>query len=349
MFPICGSKQMIRGLCCIYFLAGTIVAAAGHSYAQNSSRSPAAGAFVGGAAKQLLEHGSKLDPGKYPSRSIQHALRTLGLYKGEIDGVLGDESAAAIRRFQRSIGKPVTGILTHEEAEALILRASTDVKMTSHPSTTGATGGTATASYTGSEIYASRLFAGPDDYPPTNFAAYGILAFKSRASHFDRDRQVMICEAYVNSIRPFDQIGKPVAEQMATVWPVASRETALLLSKTPERQTCGIAVDQYGNLAADKALRDAVAAGVDLDGLGPYLLAWSPPRKKGQPDAIVLVADLSDVKDYETALSVMFSWVEDIERDPKLWSNGWSVEALRLKAQKWFDRRGAQLLLVIGD
>jgi amino acid transporter len=34
---------------------------------------------------------------------------------------------------------------------------------------------------------ASRLFAGPHQYPPSSFAAYGIVAFPSRATPDDRD------------------------------------------------------------------------------------------------------------------------------------------------------------------
>ncbi len=206
------------------------------------------------------------------------------------------------------------------------------------------------ASADGGEIYASRLFAGPEDYPPTDFAAYGILAFKYRASNHDRARHLMICEAYVNSIRSSKAVSSPRQQQMVTVWPMSSRSAAEKLMDMEEASVCGVAVDQYGSVNADRALRQAAAAGADLKGLGPYLLAWSPPQKKGKQDAVVLIADLSDVKDYEGALAAMLGWVQDIESDPKLWGakGGWTVEALRLKMQRWFDKRGTQLLSVVG-
>lgn len=43
-------------------------------------------------------------------KQIQEALKDLGLYKGEIDGIIGPKSKAAIRAFQRSRRLAVDGI-----------------------------------------------------------------------------------------------------------------------------------------------------------------------------------------------------------------------------------------------
>src|SRR5690349_14864524 len=75
-------------------------------------------------------------------------------------------------------------------------------------------------------VYASRLFAGPEQYPPKLFAAYGILAFPARASSYDRDRYMMICEAYIAGLPSTYEVGKPKWDQMVTVWPVISDEQA---------------------------------------------------------------------------------------------------------------------------
>jgi peptidoglycan hydrolase-like protein with peptidoglycan-binding domain len=51
---------------------------------------------------------------------VQDTLRRLGYYKGQVDGVFGPLTRAAIRRFQGSVGAEMTGRLTAEEASRLV-------------------------------------------------------------------------------------------------------------------------------------------------------------------------------------------------------------------------------------
>lgn len=53
-------------------------------------------------------------------RRVQEALRRLGYYAGEIDGLFGPETRAAIRRFQHEIGVTMTGIITGAQATRLL-------------------------------------------------------------------------------------------------------------------------------------------------------------------------------------------------------------------------------------
>jgi peptidoglycan hydrolase-like protein with peptidoglycan-binding domain len=53
-------------------------------------------------------------------RRIQAALRQLGYYDGDVDGVIGPETRAAIRRYQHELGAPMTGTLTPPEATRLV-------------------------------------------------------------------------------------------------------------------------------------------------------------------------------------------------------------------------------------
>jgi hypothetical protein len=53
-------------------------------------------------------------------RRVQAALRELGYYDGEVDGVFGPETRAAIRRYQHEIGASMTGTLTSGEATRLV-------------------------------------------------------------------------------------------------------------------------------------------------------------------------------------------------------------------------------------
>jgi hypothetical protein len=53
-------------------------------------------------------------------RQVQEALKRVGYYAGEIDGLFGPETRAAIRRFQFEIGAEMTGTITGKQAARLL-------------------------------------------------------------------------------------------------------------------------------------------------------------------------------------------------------------------------------------
>ena len=67
---------------------------------------------------------------------------------------------------------------------------------------------------------ATRIFSHPRQYPPHEFGAYAIVAFKSGADSSDRDRYIMICEAYMSAIPDSSLSDLPKENQLATVWPL---------------------------------------------------------------------------------------------------------------------------------
>lgn len=207
-------------------------------------------------------------------------------------------------------------------------------------------GGTAEAGM----VTASRAFAGPTQYPPEDFAAYGILAFQSRASSYNRSRHLMICKAYVSNLPHTSELKTPTTEQMATVWPMDSDSDARFLNTAPRQSdSCELAVDNYGLVVAKQALKEAELAGVDTTNSGPFLLAWSPSTDKGKPDALVLVSDLSGITTYAQADGIFRNWSGDIESDPNLWTNGWNIERLRVTIRNWVDAHGTKALELFGS
>ncbi len=194
------------------------------------------------------------------------------------------------------------------------------------------------------DVVATRLFAGPGQYPPQEFKAYGILAFPARATPATRSRHLFICEAYLARLPHVSEVRAPTRLQMVTVWPMADDQAAQTLNDDPLASNCPAAVDGYGLVAAQEAIRHARAVGHDLTGRGPFLLAWSPAQDKGKPAAAVLVADMSDVSTAGGAAEILARWAGDIEKKPELWENGWSLEGLRLAIQSWADHYGSRLL-----
>ncbi|RUM99169.1 peptidoglycan-binding protein [Pseudaminobacter arsenicus] len=196
-------------------------------------------------------------------------------------------------------------------------------------------------------IRATRIFAGPTQFPPRNFSAYGIVAFPSRASSGDRlDRYLMLCHAYVDGLPHADSpnLTTPYADQMVTVWPVEQDKLADQINKMKREELCQQAVAHYGLIAAKQSIKVAQRQNFQMNGEGPYLIAWAPPQQIGDPNAHILVADLSDVTTEKQAEQIMQDWVTDIERNPELWRNGWDEQKIRRLIQLWVDKTGTKLL-----
>ncbi len=119
------------------------------------------------------------------------------------------------------------------------------------------------------DIYPSRLFAGPKQYPPTSFAAYGIVAFPSRAARADVERYQMICEAYATTLPHFKEVGTLPAQQMVTVWPIDDEAEAQRLNAEPREDRCQEAVLHYGLLVPLQAIKDANQSNATIKGRGP--------------------------------------------------------------------------------
>lgn len=67
---------------------------------------------TGRASRELLESLRLAAPpaGGPPIADVQHLLAARGYYDGAVDGIAGRRTRAAIRRFQRDAGLPVTGV-----------------------------------------------------------------------------------------------------------------------------------------------------------------------------------------------------------------------------------------------
>ncbi|CDX57442.1 Beta-Ig-H3/fasciclin (modular protein) [Mesorhizobium plurifarium] len=205
-----------------------------------------------------------------------------------------------------------------------------------------------TSSNTSHEIHASRIFAGPNEYPPTNFAAYGIIAFRSKISSYDQERQKMLCEAFVNAVLPSSALTVPTSSQMVTVWPMDSADHARATTTADISNTCESALHNYGLATSLKAIKDAAASGVEVNGDGPFLIAWAPPTEIGKPGAVVLKADLTGVENYKVASDIMHRWVVEIENKPELWRSGAFDRSLIVITRDWADHYGSMILSVIG-
>jgi hypothetical protein len=197
-------------------------------------------------------------------------------------------------------------------------------------------------------LRASRSFVGPHALPPADFAAYGIVAFPYMANPRTWERHKMVCDAYVATLPRSEDLPLPKDKQMVTVWPLRTEGMAKKLGADSASDACKEAVENYDLTTSLRALKDAQKAGEELGfRRGPFLLAWAPSSSKGQPDALVLVADLTDKADYDEVLEVFGQWRSRIEENPELWVDGWSAEGLRVVVKEWADRVGPAVLKVL--
>ena len=208
--------------------------------------------------------------------------------------------------------------------------------------------GSAGAIVAPSELRASRSFVGPHILPPDDLAAYGIVAFPYLATSRTWERHKMICDAYVATLPRSQDLSLPNSQQMITVWPLRTEQIAAKLTATPGADACREAVDNYDLATSIRALKDAQRAGQELGfRRGPFLLAWAPSASKGEPDVLVLVADLSEKAEYEDVLEIFGQWRSRIEQNPDLWIAGWSAEGLKLAVREWADTVGPAVLKIL--
>jgi hypothetical protein len=188
---------------------------------------------------------------------------------------------------------------------------------------------------------ATSVFVEPHDYPPREYGAYGIVAFPSAPTSNTRSRFIRVCEAYVATLPPAATATVPLDRQMVTVWPVSTPELAKKLSELTDvlarKNGCPEAVDHYDIQTAITAVRES---GSRRPGNGPFLLAWSPASTKGKKDALVLVADLSNLEADEEFLARFRRWRDDIETKPDIFKDHWTLDRLVATIQNWADHWG---------
>lgn len=188
---------------------------------------------------------------------------------------------------------------------------------------------------------ATSVFVGPHDYPPHEYGAYGIVAFPSAPTAGTRARFIKVCEAYVATLPPAGDTEVPLDQQMVTVWPVSkpglAKELSGLVELIDRNAGCIKAVDHYHFKTALDAIRQS---GSRRSGNGPFLLGWSPASTKGTDDALVLVADLSNLETDEEFLARFQEWRDDIETNPEIFKDQWTVDRLRIVIRDWADRWG---------
>lgn len=186
-----------------------------------------------------------------------------------------------------------------------------------------------------------RAYLRSADIPPTEFGAYGIMAFRAKPTSVTRERLKMACASFIAYLARQIEVPKsiPLSDQMLTIWPLDSPD-----ADEAKKDNCDFLLDHYELYGADSAINDASKQGAQFGNDGPFLIGWSPSNTRGISDKLVLVIDMSLYSSQDSFNQALRFWKEKIVEDPALWRSGFSLEKFKLSIRDFVDDYGGTML-----
>lgn len=188
----------------------------------------------------------------------------------------------------------------------------------------------------------ARIYLRAADIPPPSIGAYGVVAFRSKPTPANRERLLRACIAYRASLPPQRTLpgSIPPSNQMLTIWPLDEPDASEAL-----KDDCDFAVDHYDLVGGILAIQDASRhQGANLEGMGPFLIGWSPSNARGVPDKVILIFDLSHLESQASFDEAFTIWQKRIVENPTLWVSGFSVTKIRLALRDFVDHYGTDVV-----
>lgn len=192
----------------------------------------------------------------------------------------------------------------------------------------------------------ARVYLRAADIPPLSIGAYGVVALRSKPTPANRERLLRTCIAYRASLPPQKTLPRsiPLSNQMLTIWPLDEPDASDAL-----KDDCDFAVDHYDLAGGILAIQDASRhQGANLEGIGPFLIGWSPSNTRGVPDKVVLIFDLSRLESQASFDEAFAIWQKRIVENPTLWVSGFSAARIRLAVRDFVDRYGTDVVRIWG-
>lgn len=190
----------------------------------------------------------------------------------------------------------------------------------------------------------TRAFAETSQIPPVNVGAYGMVAFTQMPSDdATRERALRICKAYLSTLPARDVAARtvPVSQQMVTLWPVYQITSGI------REGDCNSVLGLTDQISGYRAKQDAERQGETLSGRGPFLIAWSPAATRGQPDAVVLVFNLSTLESQDAFNDIFLAWSDKIVANPDLWRSGFAIERIRISLTEFLNKYGETIMTAL--
>lgn len=204
-----------------------------------------------------------------------------------------------------------------------------------------AVGGIVGAGGSTAKLRPARAFLRAEEIPPPGVGAYGVVALRSKPTSANLERLMTACRAFLSSLPSQSTLPASlrIRDQMITIWPLMMPN-----SSNNHDNDCEYLTNNYELYGGISAIEDAAGQGRHLNGRGPFLIGWSPSEKRGQPDAIVLVLDMSSIDSQASFDDAFGLWQQRIVENPELWRHGFSSERLRLAIRDFADHYGQDIL-----
>ena len=195
------------------------------------------------------------------------------------------------------------------------------------------------------KLVPARAYLRAADIPPPSIGAYGVVALRSKPTPANRERLMRTCAAYVASLPRHNLLPTYVTpdDQMLTIWPLDNPDAIEAL-----RDDCNFVIDHYDLFGGLSAIQDAQQQKAKFDGIGPFLIGWSPSNARGVSDKLVLVIDLSSFESQASLDEAFLIWQKKIVENPDLWMQGWAVDKIRLVLRDFADHYGSQVVRIFG-
>lgn len=186
----------------------------------------------------------------------------------------------------------------------------------------------------------------------SDYSAFGAVLFPNLAADDDEYiRKEKICKSFLSAL-PADKnsqiLSSAPAPRMITVWPLNYEKSGNKSDNgaSDGNNVCRAAIKFYNLDYSLKLLRIAEEKGRSTDDRGPFLLAWSPGDKLGQPKTHILMADMSYVDETSEMTEFFRRWRVDIESNPEDWADRSpsKLEQFRLSLKRWADDFGPKAL-----
>ncbi|MBB2964741.1 hypothetical protein [Methylobacterium sp. R2-1] len=193
-----------------------------------------------------------------------------------------------------------------------------------------------------SRLIPVRALIEPVEMPPQAVAAYGMVAFTGKPLPNEVARAKFVCEAMKSTLIPQPELAPstPLSSQMITYWPITNKNK-------PEADSwkCDYLVENYHLKTGLDAITDADVKRERLaTRRGPFLIAWSPSKSRGEKDALILIIDMSSHESQQSFVDLFKDWRQKIIDDPKLWRNGWDAKAIISMFRDTLDKYGETVL-----
>ncbi len=182
------------------------------------------------------------------------------------------------------------------------------------------------------ELVTTRMFGGRNQFEPSNFWSYGVIAFPTGLNRRNAERYLLFCEAFIAGLDPIDFDTPRPNNQALTVWPVRDRVTDEIYTN----DTCSKAAEGYDIVESRKIINFAVRRGRQLDDRrGPFLIATHPGAdiRQNADETALLTFDLSDYDNPDEIDRAIRVWSSKLRSDPAKWNS--IEEQSRSKKGMW--------------